>query len=385
LKTLTWALVLLTLLAIFSSIHAIVLSINPGLATTFQPFLIGSLTGAIPVYVHLLISLIAALVLLAVTSDRVFDELSSTDKLKAIAEKVDILTNNQDNQQKLLESMQARIFLVDENLEHTRKEVAKKLDDQGADMKQTLDASVATQQKLVDDTQSRLFMVDSSMQSMKKDFSKGLDEQGEAIKQSQTNLVNRLNGQLSDLREEISRQLGEIKTSSEQQEQHEKKEATAILKQKDEITDVKLRLDAIEEEFAKPKPELTSLSDTVDVKGIGPTKANELKEMGIATVGEFILTDPQVIAQGTSTSQGVVEKLQARAQLSMVPGVKEKDLILLEELSITSRRQLANQDPIDLSKRINKLFNNLVEKGQISEDEKPTIEEITSWVKFAKT
>lgn len=139
-KTLTWALVLLTLLAIFSSIHAIILSINPGLTTTFQPFLIGSFTGAIPVYVHLLISLIAALILLAVTSDRLFDELSSTDKLKAIAEKVDTLTNNQDNQQKLLESMQARIFLVDENLEHTRKEVAKKLDDQGEDTKQTLNA-----------------------------------------------------------------------------------------------------------------------------------------------------------------------------------------------------------------------------------------------------
>jgi predicted flap endonuclease-1-like 5' DNA nuclease len=385
LKTLTWALVLLTLLAIFSSIHAIILSINPGLTTTFQPFLIGSFTGAIPVYVHLLISLIAALILLAVTSDRLFDELSSTDKLKAIAEKVDTLTNNQDNQQKLLESMQARIFLVDENLEHTRKEVAKKLDDQGEDTKQTLNASVATQQKLADDTQSRLFMVDSNMEHMKKDFSKGLDEQGEAIKQSQTNLVNRLNGQLSDLREEIARQLGEIKASSEQHEQQEKKAATAVLKQKDEITNVKIRLDALEEELATPKPELTSLSDTVDVKGIGPTKANELKEMGIATVGEFILTDPQVIAQGTSTSLGVVEKLQARAQLSMVPGVKGKDLILLEELSITSRRQLANQDPIDLSKRINKLFNNLVEKGQISEDEKPTIEEITSWVKFAKT
>jgi len=360
------------------------LSINPGLNANFQPFLIGSFTGAVPVYVHLLISLIAALVLFAVTSDRVFDELSSTDKLKAIAEKVDTLTNNQDNSQKLLESMQARVFLVDENLEHTRKEVAKKLDDQGADMKQTLDASVATQQKLSDDTQSRLFMVDSNMANMRKDFTKGLDEQGEAIKQSQTNLVNRLNGQLSDLREEIARQLGDIKASSEQQEQQEKKAANAILKQRDEITDVKLRLDSLEEEFAKPKPELTSLSETVDVKGIGPTKANELKEMGIATVGEFILTDPQVIAQGTSTSQGVVEKLQARAQLSMVPGVKGKDLILLEELGITSRRQLANQDPIDLSKRINKLFNNLVEKGQISGDEKPTIEEITSWVKFAK-
>jgi predicted flap endonuclease-1-like 5' DNA nuclease len=385
LKTLTWILVLLTLLAVFSSIHAIVLSINPGLNANFQPFLIGSFTGAVPVYVHLLISLIAALVLLAVTSDRVFDELSSTDKLKTIAEKVDTLTNNQDNSQKLLESMQARVFLVDENLEHTRKEVAKKLDDQGADVKQTLDASVATQQKLADGTQSRLFMVDSNMENMRKHFTKGLDEQGEAIKQSQTNLVNRLNGQLSDLREEIARQLGEIKVSSEQQEQQEKKAANAFLKQRDEITDVKLRLESLEEELAKPKPELTSLSDTVNVKGIGPTKANELKEMGIATVGEFILTDPQVIAQGTSTSQGVVEKLQARAQLSMVPGVKGKDLILLEELGITNRRQLANQDPIDLSKRINKLFNNLVDKGQISGDEKPTIEEITSWVKFAKT
>jgi predicted flap endonuclease-1-like 5' DNA nuclease len=385
LKTSTWVLVLLTLLAIFSSIHAIVLSINPGLNASFQPFLIGSFTGAVPVYVHLLISLIAALVLLAVASDRVFDELSSTDKLKAIAEKVDILTNNQDNSQKLLESMQARVFLVDENLERTRKEVGKKLDNQSADVKQTLDASVATQQKLADDTQSRLFMVDSNMENMRKDFTKGLDQQGEAIKQSQTNLVNRLNGQLSDLKEEIARQLGEIKASSEQLEQQEKKAANAILRQRDEITDVKLRLDSLEEELAKPKPELTSISDTVDVKGIGPTKANELKEMGIATVGEFILTDPQVIAQGTSTSQGVVEKLQARAQLSMVPGVKGKDLILLEELGITNRRQLANQDPIDLSKRINKLFNNLVEKGQISGDEKPTIEEITSWVKFAKT
>jgi len=360
------------------------LSINPGLTATFQPFLISSLTGAIPVYVHLLISLIAALILFGVTSDRIFDELSSTDKLKTINEKVDTLTSNQDNQQKLLESMQARVFLVDENLEHTRKEIAKKLDDQGAEMKQTLDASVSAQQKLVDDTQSRLFMVDSSIEGMKKDFSKGLTDQGETVKQSQTNLGNRLNNQFSDLREEIARQLGELKASSEQQEQRDKRTTAAISKQKDEIADIKLKLDALEQDLVKPKPELTSQSDTVDVKGIGPNKANELKEIGIATVGEFILTDPQEIAQKTSTSQAAVEKLQARAQLSMVPGVKGKDLILLEELGIMSRRQLANQDPIDLSKRINRLFTSLAEKGQFSEDERPTIEEVISWIKFAR-
>jgi hypothetical protein len=68
----------------------------------------------------------------------------------------------------------------------------------------------------------------------------------------------------------------------------------------------------------------------------------------------------------------------------MVPGVKGKDLILLEELGVMSRRQLANQDPIDLSKRINRLFTSLAEKGQFSEDERPTIEEVISWIRFAR-
>jgi predicted flap endonuclease-1-like 5' DNA nuclease len=312
----------------------------------------------------------------------VFDELSSTDKLRLITEKVDAVTNTQDSQQKLLESMQARVFLVDENLEHTRKELAKKLEDQGTETKQTLDASLSTQKKLASDTQSRLFIMESSMENMKKDFSKDLAEQREAAKQSQTNLANRLNSHLSELREEIVPQLGEIKASSEQQD---KKTANAILKQRDEIADVKLKLDALETDLAKPKPELNSLSDTVDIKGIGPNKANELKEMGITNVGEFIMAEPQAITKGTGMSQGAVEKFQARAQLSMVPGVKGKDLTLLEELGIMSRRQLSNQDPIDLSKRINKVFTDLVEKGQMSEEEKPTIEEISSWIRHAKT
>jgi hypothetical protein len=91
-----------------------------------------------------------------------------------------------------------------------------------------------------------------------------------------------------------------------------------------------------------------------------------------------------VIAEGTEMSEETVEKLQGRAQLAMVPGIKEKELVLLEEVEVMDRKQLAEQDPLELGKKINGVFELCVEKGKITEAEKPTIEEIYSWVKFAR-
>ena len=379
-----WILGILSILAILGAIHAITMSISLGLNALFQPYLIGGLTGEIPVLVYLLISVLAALILGGVTVDALVKSLSNTEQLKAIADKVSILENNQESQFKLLESMQARVFLVDENIERTRKDVTEKLGKQGDEIKQTIDIGQQSQQKIMEDVQSQTLVVDNSLENVRKEVSKGLTAQGEAIKQSQMNLTNRFDSKLSDIKEEMAKQLGEIKTYSEQQEQSSKKAVSTVLKQKDDIADMKSKLDTIKEEVVKPKPELNSLSNTEDVKGIGPKKANELKEIGITTVAEFILTDPPIIADKTSTSIGTVEKLQGLAQLGMVPGVKGKDLTLLEEVGVADRKTLANQDPIDLSRRINGIYKGLVEKGQISEGEKPTIEEITSWIKLAK-
>jgi predicted RecB family nuclease len=84
-------------------------------------------------------------------------------------------------------------------------------------------------------------------------------------------------------------------------------------------------------------------------------------------------------------SEKTAEKLQGRAQLAMVPGVKEKDLILLEDAGVTNRKELASQDSLELGRRINGIFKVYVAEGKMAEAEKPTIEEIDSWVKFAKT
>jgi hypothetical protein len=68
----------------------------------------------------------------------------------------------------------------------------------------------------------------------------------------------------------------------------------------------------------------------------------------------------------------------------MVPGLNEKNLLLLEELDVIDRKSLAAQDPIELSKRINAVFKINLDKGKVLESDLPTIEEIDSWIKFAK-
>jgi hypothetical protein len=68
----------------------------------------------------------------------------------------------------------------------------------------------------------------------------------------------------------------------------------------------------------------------------------------------------------------------------MVPGIKEKYLILLEATNINNRSSLSAQDPIELGKRMNTIFEVKLAKGRISPIDKPTIAEIDSWIKFSK-
>jgi len=140
----------------------------------------------------------------------------------------------------------------------------------------------------------------------------------------------------------------------------------------------------LERDLFRPSPLLTSQNNVEDVKGIGPGKGTELKEIGITNVGDLIMADPKVVAEKMGSTEKTVEKLQGRAQLLMVPGMKEKDLLLLEDLDIVDRKSLADQDPIELGKKINAVFKVNLAKGKIGEADKPTIEEIESWVRFSR-
>jgi hypothetical protein len=268
-----------------------------------------------------------------------------------------------------LDNLQFKISQVEEGMAHSQKEFSKKLVEQGDKIKQSLESGHETQQKVLDGMQGRVYLLDESLKGVKK----GLTEQAEVIKGVNTNLIDNISPELINVKESLAKC-----------EQRDKKTAAAITKERNEIAEIKLKLERLEAGLIMPKAMLESQSKVEDVKGIGPNKGAELKEIGISSASDLIMADPKVVAEKMGSSDKTVEKLQGRAQLSMIPGLKEKDLLLLEELDITDRKSLAAQDLIELGKKINAIYKVNLMKGKISETEKPTIEEIDSWIKFVR-
>jgi hypothetical protein len=376
-----WILGLLAFLAGANVINSVIMWFEIGPEATFTPYLFGSLIGEIPNYVYFLVSLIAFVVFLGATSHKVVDDISNTDQINAIVENVDRLEAGQQSQQKLLEGVQAKVFLVDEGLERTRKDFSKALAEQGESIAKSLDSGHQAQRKALDSIQGQVFLLDESLKGIKK----GLDAQVDIVKGTNATLVDTFAPQLADMQATLAKQIGETESALAQVKRGEKRTSATIAKQQDQIAEITLKLEQLEAMLATPKPMLTSKSSIEDVKGIGPGKGTELKEMGITNAGELIMADTKVLAGRMGSSEKTVEKLQGRAQLSMVPGLNEKNLLLLEELDVIDRKSLAAQDPIELSKRINAVFKINLDKGKVLESDLPTIEEIDSWIKFAKT
>jgi hypothetical protein len=358
-----WVLGFFSFLAGLNAITAIILAIDVGIEGVFQPYLIGSFTGGIPVYVYLIVSILATLLFLGATSIRAITELSNKAMLEEIISRVNTIESSQKLQQKLLESLQARVFLVDESINSMRKEVAKAFTKQSEDLK-------LVQADLVKKFNSELVVV-----------------KGEMTKQinSQRGEIKKIDSNLADVKDELAGQLAGLASNMESHERRNRKSEKAIMKQEEEIGDIKMKMELLEAEFVPQKPLLTSQCKVEDVRGIGENTGNMLREIGITDVGELILADPKLIAEKIEMSEKTVEKLQGRAQLAMVPGVKEKDLILLEEAEVMNRRELAEQNPLELGMKINGISKIYVQDGKIAEAERPTIEEVYNWIKAAKT
>ena len=369
-----WALGFFSFLSGLNALTAIFLAINFGIESQFSPYLIDTITGPVPVYYYLIASIIATLLFLGGTSVKVVTELSNKALLHEINSKANDLKSGQKLEQSLLESLKSRVFLVDESLDAGKRDMVKKFGEQEKEIK-TLYTNLSNR-------------FDSKLASASNDIGKqvgdGFNEQAEMLKEFHSSLVDRFDTRLAEVSEGLTRRIAKMEDNVQRYSQRVKKSTLAIEKQQNEIAEIKLKLASLEDEFVQPKPQLTSQSKTEDVRGIGENTGNELREMGITDVGELVLTDPEAIADKTDMSVKTVEKLQGRAQLQMVPGINEKDLILLEEAGVMNRQDLAKQDPIDLGKRINVTYKVFVEEGKLAEGEKPTIEEIDSWIKFVK-
>jgi len=375
-----WILAFFSLLAGANVINAAIMWFDLGPETLFMPYLLGSLTGQIPVYFYLLFSVIIALVFLGGLSHKLVSDLSPEDGMRAMAEYMVRLESGQQVHQKTVQDLQDRLYAIDESLERTI-ELSRSQSEQGETVLRSLESGQQANQNALQDLTEKIGAIDESLRSGPIESSEPAIESEEVT----ANLEDKIAPQLAEIKETLSKQLLVVENAMAQQKQSQKKATKTITKQKSEIAGIQSKLEKMESELGEPKPVLTSQNDVKAIKGIGSKTGTILKKMGITNVGDLLIADTPAVAEKVGTAEKNVEKMQNQAQLLMVPGLSKKHVVLLEAADVTDRKSLAEQDPIELSKKINGIFKANVEKGKVSKEDKPTIEELESWIKFVKS
>jgi len=110
----------------------------------------------------------------------------------------------------------------------------------------------------------------------------------------------------------------------------------------------------------------------------------QLDQEGVKRVEDLLLKSPVEIAMTKAMSEAEAKDLQGIVQLLMVPGIQLEDAVLLLKSGISSKQELGMQESLSLGARMSKTAEMYVKEGKIRKRERPTLEEIDSWIKWAR-
>ena len=320
-------------------------------------------------------SILSTLIFLGTTTNNIVKELNKIELLNEINERAAKLQDDLTILQTGHEELKSTGILLKQSIDQTQKQIT-----------YNFDAAEKLQKKNhADLTKSLEFESANITTKIRKNLKDDFGKQEDTLEQLHENITSKLESESVDIKTKIGIQLQELENTLKESEKRAKKNGKIITKQKKEITEIKEKIINLEQEFIQPEALLTSNSNPIKIKGIGPNTNDELNKIGITNIGELILADPKIIAQKTSTSEKTAKKLQGIAQLSMVPSLEDKDILLLEEIGIANQQELAGSTPIEVGRKINKKIQEQIDSGKIPEIQKPTIEQIASWIKYAKS
>lgn len=343
-----WILGFLTFLAALNTLYAVMYGVREHADTPFKPYLVGQIIGEIKIGYYFWISLIATSAFLALTSIVAFRRLPDPH----LFWKIDRLEEGIEDNAETIRTTQISLL---KDLEDSRKA----REDFMGKMNTTL---VDTRKE----TLSTLEKHDKAIQETKKSLQETTREMMSGLEEVHSESLQQMNGFLKSATKETHIMLEE-----------------AMKKQMAQIEEMTKRVEKLEHTLL-PQPKLSSQNTPEDVKGIGPQLGKELRALGITTVAELITADPRSLAEKIRAKRDKIKHLQTTAQLLMIPGITENDAELLEEAGITSRKELASQEPIQLSQELERIAKAYIEQRRLTESEKPTIEEIVSWIRHAK-
>ncbi len=260
--------------------------------------------------------------------------------------------------------------------------------------------------------------LDLPLYQLSKDFEAKLEEKSQEIKSSTKETLAKLGLREFQLREgmkSLQKNVGELSEGLQKRIESQKKILEKAQKKLVEIerkTDKTLAgqrdlpklkkklqvLETVEKDLKKlqgviekvnsvPEPYLTSTGniDALGGKILKRGTARRLKKNGFEKIEDLLLASPLEIAHTKAVSESEAKGLQSILQLLMVPGVQHEDAVLLLESGVNSKEELALQNTFSLGSRIVKTTELYIEEGKIKEEDKPSLEEIASWIKWART
>ena len=344
-----WILAFLTFLAAINVFNAVMLGVDKKAEDTIYPYLIRYvIPKGIELQYYFWISVAATCVFLALTSIAAYRRLPDPHLFWKIDKLEEGIADNADT----IRATQTSLLVDLENNKRAREEFMNK--------------------------------INTTLADTRKETLSTLEKHREAVEETNKNLQKTTREMMSTLEKEHSKSIQQMNMTLENatKETHSMLEK-AMKKQMAQIKEITKRVERLEQKLI-PQPKLTSQNRPEDIKGIGPQLGKELRALGITNVAELITADSRTLAEKTRASRDMIRRLQTTAQLLMIPGIKENHTELLEEAGITTRKDLATQEPIPLSQKLEPIVKTYVEQGRLTESEKPTIEEISSWIRHAK-
>ncbi|MCW4015171.1 MAG: DUF4332 domain-containing protein [Candidatus Bathyarchaeota archaeon] len=344
-----WIFIFATFLTVMASLSMAVLLINEGAAAIVTPYILGSIAGAQSVEIYLWLSITTTFIFLGITCIIIYLKQPPDPEI------VKLLLKVGGNLAALRKAQETSVTELVDQMEYGRKV-----------------------------NQKFFSTVSSDLKEDKKETIDLLTKQGKAVKKISSDLVSTLETKTAETGEKLSADLKRQEAVMLGVKRISEEGATDLKSQRAELEEIKLRLERIEGNMVPNQANLKSLDNPEDIKGIGPALGKELRTLGVTSVGDFLTTDPDVIGEKTRISKEMAENLQASAQLMMIPAVDSSNAELLIEAGIKSRKQLAEQDLIQLSRRVSEIAKIYVEQGKISKEEYPTIEQISFWIRNAR-
>lgn len=355
-----WILGFLTFLAFLNAFNAVLNWTLYGSEFEFEPYLIGQYTGIIQVRLYFWISITTAFIFLGFTAVMAFRKPPlDPDLVEALVTINNHLTANKE--------------VLEEGLEANRKS----MDTVRTDLLERMEAQKRVNEKSFE-------TLGAGLQNIGNETLDALEKQEKELQKVRRELSSAIEISISGVRAEVLGALAKQEEVIKRVGRSSKKSIKTIEKGMDDLAEMKSRLETLETALAPAQPKLTSHSSTRDVKGIGPRLAEELEATGITNVGEFLTADPVVIDDKTRLTRETAERLQETVQLLLIPGIDKTDVELLEKAGVTNRKELAERDPFELCRKLSEVAKTYAEEKKISESEKPTVEEVLSWVKLAK-